>query len=101
VRLRHHLRGVELRGRIVLFANRIIRGKEMSEWMSTKEAAEELGVTVRTLYRLIDEGSIEAYQIGRVIRVKSSDVQRYLESVRIAPGQLRHLYEQVDVARDE
>ncbi|SHE59906.1 DNA binding domain-containing protein, excisionase family [Ferrithrix thermotolerans DSM 19514] len=73
----------------------------MSEWMSTKEAAEELGVTVRTLYRLIDEGSIEAYQIGRVIRVKSSDVQRYLESVRIAPGQLRHLYEQVDVARDE
>ncbi len=76
----------------------------MSEWMSTKEAAEELGVTVRTLYRLIDEGRIGAYQIGRVIRIKSVDVGSYLESVRITPGQLKHLYEQggsVDIQEDE
>lgn len=72
--------------------------------MSTKEAAEELGVTVRTLYRLIDEGRIGAYQIGRVIRIKRTDVDSYLDSARITPGQLKHLYEQgesIDIQEDE
>lgn len=63
------------------------------EWMGTKEAAEAVGVTLRTLYRLIDDGKIPAYQIGRVIRVLRSDIESYLDSVRISPGTLRHLYD--------
>ena len=73
----------------------------MSEWMSTKEAAEELGVTVRTLYRLIDEGLVRAYQIGRVIRIKRPDIEGYLEAVCITPGQLKDLYEQGGVLDEE
>lgn len=61
-------------------------------WMSTKEAASRLGVTLRTLYRFIDEGQIAAYQFGRVIRLKESDVGSFIESARIAPGTLKHLY---------
>jgi excisionase family DNA binding protein len=61
-------------------------------WMSTKEAAEHLGVTLRSLYRFIDEGSLAAYKFGRVIRLKGEDVDRFIESCRIAPGSLEHLY---------
>jgi excisionase family DNA binding protein len=65
---------------------------EQIRWMSTKEAAEQLGVTLRSLYRFIDEGSLAAYKFGRVIRLKADDVAQFIESCRIAPGSLEHLY---------
>ena len=65
---------------------------ERIRWMSTKEAAEHLGVTLRSLYRFIDEGALAAYKFGRVIRLKADDVERFIESCRIAPGSLEHLY---------
>jgi excisionase family DNA binding protein len=61
-------------------------------WLGTKEAAGRLGVTLRSLYRFIDEGDLTAYKFGRVIRLKQADVDRYVESCRIQPGQLEHLY---------
>jgi excisionase family DNA binding protein len=64
-------------------------------WLSTKEAAERLGVTLRSLYRFIDEGGLAAYKFGRVIRLKESDVDEFIESSRIRPGSLEHLYPEV------
>ena len=61
-------------------------------WLSTNEAAARLGITLRSLYRFIDEGDLAAYKFGRVIRLKGDDVARYIESCRIRPGQLEHLY---------
>ena len=61
-------------------------------WMSTGEAAKRLGVTVRTLYRLIDESQLPAYKFGRVIRLKGSEVEAFIEASRIQPGSLEHLY---------
>lgn len=61
-------------------------------WLGTKDAAARLGVTLRSLYRFIDEGELPAYKFGRVIRLKEEDVERYIESCRIAPGDLLHLY---------
>jgi excisionase family DNA binding protein len=61
-------------------------------WMSTQEAARRLGVTARTLYRFVDEGALPAYKMGRVFRLKQSDVDDYIERSRIAPGSLEHLY---------
>jgi excisionase family DNA binding protein len=61
-------------------------------WLSTKEAAERLGVTLRSLYRFIDEGDLTAYKFGRVIRVQESDVEEFIAASRIAPGSLEHLY---------
>ena len=60
--------------------------------MSTGEAAKRLGVTVRTLYRLIDESQLPAYKFGRVIRLQESQVEAFIEASRIAPGSLEHLY---------
>jgi excisionase family DNA binding protein len=61
-------------------------------WMSTQEAAEKLGITVRTLYRLIDHGELAAYKFGRVIRLQETDIDGFINASRIEPGSLEHLY---------
>lgn len=68
------------------------------EWMGTPEAAEHLGVVLRTLYRLIDRGEVPAYKVGRVIRVKKADLDAFLENHRVKPGDLKHLYPEGTVA---
>jgi excisionase family DNA binding protein len=61
-------------------------------WMSTRDACERLGVTLRTLYRFIDEGQLPAYKMGRVIRLQSTDIEGFIIRMRIEPGTLEHLY---------
>ena len=61
-------------------------------WMSTQAAARRLGVTPRTLYRFVDEGTLPAYKMGRVFRLKQSDVDAFIEQARVQPGSLEHLY---------
>jgi excisionase family DNA binding protein len=63
-----------------------------SEWVSTTAACEELGITLRTLYRLIDEGQIAAFRMGRVFRIKREDLDAFIEGTRVEPGSLAHLY---------
>ena len=36
-----------------------------------------------------------AYKFGRVIRLQEDDVDAFIESSRIAPGSLEHLYPEV------
>jgi excisionase family DNA binding protein len=62
------------------------------DWLSTQDAARRLGITPRTLYRFIDLGDLPAYRLGRVIRLKAEDVAAFIESSRIEPGSLEHLY---------
>lgn len=61
-------------------------------WLSTQDAAKRLGITPRTLYRFIDQGTLPAYRLGRVIRLKQEDVDTFIEASRIEPGSLEHLY---------
>jgi excisionase family DNA binding protein len=65
---------------------------EPIRWLSTKEASERLGVTLRSLYRFIDEGTLIAYKFGRVIRIQEADIARFIDASRISPGSLEHLY---------
>lgn len=67
-------------------------------WLSTAEAAARLGITTRTLYRFIDEGQLPAYRFGRVIRLKENEVDTFIESCRIEPGSLEHLYPDTSAA---
>ena len=62
------------------------------EWLSTADAASRLGINTRTLYRLIDDDKIPAYKFGRVIRIQGKDIDAFLESARVEPGSLEHLY---------
>lgn len=65
---------------------------EMPVWMGTKEAAEYIGVQPRTLYKRIDIGEVPAYRVGRVLRLRLSDLDEFLENARVKPGELGHLY---------
>lgn len=65
---------------------------QASEWLGTKEASDRLGITLRTLYRLIDEGQVPAFKFGRVIRLRAADIEAFIESSRVKPGNLTHLY---------
>ena len=62
------------------------------QWLGSAEAARYLGITPKTLYRLINEGQLAAFRFGRVIRLKQSDVEAFVEESRIEPGTLDHLY---------
>ncbi len=64
------------------------------KWMSSNEAAERLGVTTATLYRFIDEGRLPAYRMGRVIRLKESELEEFERTCRIEPGSLSHLIQE-------
>jgi excisionase family DNA binding protein len=61
-------------------------------WLSTNDAASRLGVSLRTLYKFIDEGQLPAYKFGRVIRLQEQEVDTFITSARIEPGTLEHLY---------
>jgi excisionase family DNA binding protein len=65
---------------------------ETIEWIGTPEACARLGVTLRTLYRFIDEGQLPAYKMGRVIRLQAHEVDEFISRARIVPGTLEHLY---------
>lgn len=67
-------------------------GMNEIHWWGTRQAALYLGVAPRTVYRLIDQGHIPAYKMGRVIRLKQEDLDVFVEEARITPGSLRHLY---------
>ena len=54
----------------------------MGEWMTAKEVAEHLKVSLATVYRWTDEGILTKYQAGRVTRYKSDEVDEALKQNR-------------------
>lgn len=65
------------------------------DWVGTPGAAAYLGITLRTLYRMIDQGELPAYRVGRVIRLRWDAIEDFVQSARIKPGELYHLYPHV------
>jgi excisionase family DNA binding protein len=60
--------------------------KSMGEdWLGVPAVAEELGVTMRTLYRILNFGELPCYRIGRVLRIRRADVRTFREQGRVEP----------------
>lgn len=61
--------------------------------LGTAEAATYLGISTKLLYKLIADGQIPATRKRkrRTILVRRHDLDTYLESTRIRPGDLTHL----------
>jgi excisionase family DNA binding protein len=54
-------------------------------WLTINQAADDVQVTIRTIYRWIADGRLRAYRIGpRVVRIKASDLARAAKPVRVA-----------------
>ena len=76
--------------RPVLFA--AVTKSTGDDWLGVPALAKELGVTIRTVYAILDSGDIPSYRIRRVIRIRRVDVEEYLERCKVQPGDLSHLH---------
>jgi excisionase family DNA binding protein len=56
----------------------------MSERMqhSVKHAAELLDYSIRTIYRLIDQGKLETTGSGQLLRITDESIRAYQERIR-------------------
>ena len=48
--------------------------------LETRDAARQLGVSIRELYNLIDRHELPAYKVGRIIKLRQADVDAYRRS---------------------
>lgn len=53
--------------------------------VTTEELANYLGVSVRTVQRLTAAGSLPHYKVGRSVRYRSTDIERWLFDRFVAP----------------
>lgn len=49
-------------------------GSSMPKLVSLAEAAEQFGISVKTLRRRISDGTVRGYRVGRLIRVDMNDL---------------------------
>ena len=54
--------------------------KELPKIYTLREVEQILGVTQRTLYRWIDNGSLKAFKAGRTWRVSEEALQEFIDN---------------------
>ena len=54
-----------------------------SDFYSVQEAADALGVQTKTLRGFIRRGGLKASKVGRVIRIRKSDLDKWLNDRRV------------------
>ncbi len=52
--------------------------------LTVEQVANDLQLSVRTVRRLIEDGSIPVHRIGRSLRISEDDLDRYLAATRYA-----------------
>lgn len=57
----------------------------MKPYLNMREVAARLGISERTVRRMVTSGALPASRIGGSIRISSEDLAQYVESRRIAP----------------
>ena len=55
---------------------------DLAEYMTAKEAAQELGYTARGIHMLIKKDKLEAVFLGRMYLVSKKSVRAYLEKTQ-------------------
>ncbi len=86
--------GCDIAVRVIHPCSRSLLDKLMKQWsipenlldkpfLSPQEISELLGVSVASIYRLIDARKLAAFKIGNSLRVLKEDMIEYLKSQRI------------------
>jgi excisionase family DNA binding protein len=65
---------------------------QSGELLTTAEAADWLGLTTRTLHRLVGRGELTPVRHGRQARFTLLELELFVEAHRVRPGTLSHLY---------
>ena len=53
---------------------------KQQEWMSPAELREWLGIGKTKCYEVLSRGEVPSYKVGKLRRVRRSDVERWLDS---------------------
>ncbi len=61
-------------------------GQQAEQWLSANEAGNLLGVTGKTVIRMVEKGELTGYRVGNVWRFKRGDIQGYLDAHRFGLG---------------
>lgn len=51
------------------------------QYLSVREIADQLGVHPASIRRLIDKGTLPAYRVGNLLRVRRADLDDYLRPI--------------------
>ena len=46
-------------------------------WKSIRQIADLLGVHYNTVYRMVRRGELEAYKVGRIIRISDENIEKW------------------------
>ena len=57
----------------------------MTDWLTPKDAAGVLGVSVKTVRRLYESGELPAFKVSTRVQIRREDANAYLESCRVEP----------------
>ena len=57
----------------------------MDEFYSTRQIAKMLDLKTITIRRWIDKGALQAYKLGKELRIKKEDFEKFLRERRINP----------------
>ena len=52
------------------------------QMLTTKEAAQALRLSERSIFRLIDDGELRRHQFGRAVRISPDDLDAYIARCR-------------------
>lgn len=55
-------------------------------WLSAIEAGRILGVSGKTVIRMMEDGDFPGYKIGSVWKFKREDIEKYIESRKFQGG---------------
>ena len=58
----------------------------MNRHLTVHQAAEELGVSHKTIRRAIDAGQLPALRVGRALRIERVDFEAWRETLRYVPA---------------
>jgi excisionase family DNA binding protein len=56
----------------------------LGRFLTVRTVAEELGVSVHTVYRMVHDGALPGVRVGSVLRVPRAALEAFLEENRIA-----------------
>jgi len=59
----------------------------MDKLLTVADAAQRLQISPLTLYRMIGRGELPCRRIGRAVRVRESDLERYIKGGENAVGE--------------
>ncbi len=54
----------------------------MADLLSMKQVTQQLGISERTVYRLMEEGELHPFKMGKSWRFEQSDIDAYIERLR-------------------